>query len=45
MAVPGHEAVAAFAKIRARVSLPLVADIHFDHRLAIACFDAGADKV
>ena len=45
VAVPGHDAVAAFAKIRARVSLPLVADIHFDHRLAIACIDAGADKV
>ena len=26
-------------------TLPLVADIHFDHRLAIACIDAGADKV
>jgi (E)-4-hydroxy-3-methylbut-2-enyl-diphosphate synthase len=45
VAVPGHGAVAAFAKIRARVTLPLVADIHFDHRLAIACIDAGADKV
>jgi len=45
VAVPGHEAVAAFAAIRRKVSLPLVADIHFDHRLAIACIDAGADKV
>jgi len=45
VAVPGHDAVAAFGKIRERVSLPLVADIHFDHRLAIACIDAGADKV
>ena len=45
LAVPGHDAVASFAKIRARVTLPLVADIHFDHRLAIACIDAGADKV
>jgi (E)-4-hydroxy-3-methylbut-2-enyl-diphosphate synthase len=45
VAVPGHDAVASFAKIRERVSLPLVADIHFDHRLAIACIDAGADKV
>ncbi|MHB8834748.1 MAG: flavodoxin-dependent (E)-4-hydroxy-3-methylbut-2-enyl-diphosphate synthase [Candidatus Methylomirabilia bacterium] len=45
LAVPGHDAVASFAKIRARVSLPLVADIHFDHRLAIACIEAGADKV
>jgi len=45
VAVPGHGAVAPFGKIRARVSLPLVADIHFDHTLAIACIDAGADKV
>ena len=45
VAVPGHDAVPAFAKIRERVKLPLVADIHFDHRLAIACIDAGADKV
>jgi (E)-4-hydroxy-3-methylbut-2-enyl-diphosphate synthase len=45
VAVPGPDAVASFAKIRARVALPLVADIHFDHRLAIACIDAGADKV
>jgi len=45
VAVPDHGAVASFGKIRELVSLPLVADIHFDHRLAIACIDAGADKV
>lgn len=45
VAVPDHGALAAFGKIRERVTLPLVADIHFDHRLAIACIDAGADKV
>ncbi len=45
LAVPDRAAVPAFAKIRARVGLPLVADIHFDHRLAIACIDAGADKI
>jgi (E)-4-hydroxy-3-methylbut-2-enyl-diphosphate synthase len=45
VAVPDHGAVASFAAIRARVSLPVVADIHFDHRLAIACIEAGADKV
>jgi (E)-4-hydroxy-3-methylbut-2-enyl-diphosphate synthase len=45
VAVPDHGAVAAFAAIRARVAMPLVADIHFDHRLAIACIEAGADKV
>jgi len=45
VAVPDHDALASFEKIRARVALPLVADIHFDHRLAIACIAAGADKV
>jgi len=45
VAVPDHAAVPAFARIRERVALPLVADIHFDHRLAIACIEAGADKV
>jgi (E)-4-hydroxy-3-methylbut-2-enyl-diphosphate synthase len=45
VAVPDHGAVAAFGKIRAKVSLPLVADVHFDHRLALACIDVGADKV
>ncbi len=45
IAVPDHGTVAAFAAIRAKVSLPLVADIHFDHTLAIACIEAGADKV
>jgi (E)-4-hydroxy-3-methylbut-2-enyl-diphosphate synthase len=45
VAVPDHGALPAFARIRERTPLPLVADIHFDHRLAIACIDAGADKV
>jgi (E)-4-hydroxy-3-methylbut-2-enyl-diphosphate synthase len=45
VAVPDRGALAAFARIRAKVALPLVADIHFDHRLAIACIEAGADKV
>ena len=45
VAVPDHAAVPAFARIKERVPLPLVADIHFDHRLAIACIEAGADKV
>lgn len=45
VAVPDHEAVAAFVAIKARVALPLVADIHFDHRLALACIAAGADKI
>jgi (E)-4-hydroxy-3-methylbut-2-enyl-diphosphate synthase len=45
LAVPNHDAVPAFAAIRRKVAMPLVADIHFDHRLALACIDAGADKV
>jgi len=45
LAVPDHAAVPAFARIRGRVAMPLVADIHFDHRLAIACIEAGAAKI
>ncbi|GAB4367991.1 MAG: flavodoxin-dependent (E)-4-hydroxy-3-methylbut-2-enyl-diphosphate synthase [Deltaproteobacteria bacterium] len=43
VAVPDAAAAKAFGRIRAGCPLPLVADIHFDHRLAIACADAGAD--
>ena len=35
----------ALRKIKARVRLPLVADIHFSYRLAIAAIDNGADKI
>lgn len=35
----------AIGKIKSRIHIPLVADIHFDHRLALACVDAGADKI
>ncbi len=35
----------AFGKIKKRVGMPLVADIHFDYRLAIAAIDGGADKI
>ena len=35
----------AIPKIKANTHIPLVADIHFDHRLAIAAIDAGIDKV
>lgn len=45
LAVPDKASVRAFADIRRRVSVPLVADIHFDHRLALAAIEAGADKV
>lgn len=44
-AVPNREAVNAFAEIRKQTSAPLVADIHFDYKLALGAIDAGADKI
>ena len=43
VSVPSMEAAEAFGAIRKRVSVPLVADIHFDHRIALAVADYGAD--
>jgi len=43
VAVPDAEAAEAIADIKKRVSIPLIADIHFDYRLAIASARAGAD--
>ncbi|MEO0085361.1 MAG: flavodoxin-dependent (E)-4-hydroxy-3-methylbut-2-enyl-diphosphate synthase [candidate division WOR-3 bacterium] len=45
LAVPDEKAAAALPAIRDRTSLPLVADIHFDYRLALAAIRAGFDKV
>ena len=45
LAVPGKEAAAAFADICAASPLPLVADIHFDYKLAIAAAEGGASKI
>lgn len=45
VAVPDMEAARAIAKIKERISIPLVADIHFDHKLALAALDGGVDKV
>ncbi|NLT15986.1 MAG: flavodoxin-dependent (E)-4-hydroxy-3-methylbut-2-enyl-diphosphate synthase [Clostridiales bacterium] len=45
VAVPDAEAAAAVKAIRRGTGLPLVADVHFDHRLAIAAIVNGADKV
>lgn len=45
LAVPSLEAAQALGAIRDQVSVPLVADIHFDHRLALAALAAGADKI
>ena len=44
-AVPTMEAAKALAKIKQNISIPLVADIHFDYRLAIASMENGADKI
>ena len=44
-AVPTMEAALALGEIRKQISIPLVADIHFDYRLAIAAIENGADKI
>jgi (E)-4-hydroxy-3-methylbut-2-enyl-diphosphate synthase len=44
-AVPDRESAEAIGEIKRRSRLPLVADIHFDHRLALAAIESGADKV
>ncbi|MGB9886358.1 MAG: flavodoxin-dependent (E)-4-hydroxy-3-methylbut-2-enyl-diphosphate synthase [Moorellales bacterium] len=43
VAVPDREAVAALRTIKAHSPLPVIADIHFDHRLALAALEAGVD--
>ena len=44
-AIPDMEAAESFGRAKKLVRVPLVADIHFDHRLAIAAIEAGADKI
>lgn len=44
-AVPTMEAAEALGKIKNQVGIPVVADIHFDYRLAIAAIENGADKI
>lgn len=44
-AVPDMESAAAIGKIKAGIHIPLVADIHFDYRLALECMEQGVDKV
>ncbi len=44
-AVPTMEAAEALAEIKKGITIPLVADIHFDYRLAIASMEHGADKI
>lgn len=44
-AVPTMEATEALTEIKKQIAIPLVADIHFDYRLAIAAMEHGADKI
>ena len=44
-AVPTMEAAEALTEIKKQVSIPVVADIHFDYRLALAAIEHGADKI
>lgn len=44
-AVPTMEAAQAIGQIKENIHIPLVADIHFDYRLAIAAIENGADKI
>jgi len=44
-AVPTVEAAKALAEIKKQVEIPVVADIHFDYKLAIAAMENGADKI
>ena len=44
-AVPTMEAAKAFEEIKKQIHIPLVADIHFDYKLAIAAVENGADKI
>ena len=45
VAVPDMDAARAIGPIRRRIHIPLVADIHFDYRLALECVRQGVDKI
>ena len=45
VAVPTMEAAAAIGQIKKAIHIPLVADIHFDYRLALRCAAEGVDKI
>lgn len=45
VAVPTEEAARAIPSIKEAIHIPLVADIHFDYRLALLCVDGGVDKI
>lgn len=44
-AVPREEDAALIAALKKAVSVPVVADIHFDHKIALRCVEAGVDKI
>lgn len=43
LAVPDEQAADAFGEVKRKARIPLIADIHFDHRLALSCLEKGAD--
>ena len=45
LAIPNEDAARAIAQIREQTDMPLVADIHFDYRLALMCIERGIDKI
>jgi (E)-4-hydroxy-3-methylbut-2-enyl-diphosphate synthase len=45
VAVPDEAAARCIDKIREKIQIPLVADIHFDYRLALLCIERGIDKI
>lgn len=45
VAVPDRQSADAIAAIREKVTIPVVADVHFDHRLALRALESGADKL
>ncbi|WP_456080157.1 flavodoxin-dependent (E)-4-hydroxy-3-methylbut-2-enyl-diphosphate synthase [Mogibacterium diversum] len=45
VAIPDESAAKSFAKVRQETEMPLVADIHFNYKLALAAIEAGADKI
>lgn len=45
LAVPDQQAAAAFGRIKSMSAVPLIADIHFDHRLALAALESGANAL
>lgn len=45
VAIPTREAAMAIPAIKSRIHIPLVADIHFDYKLALLCINGGVDKI